>query len=275
MKIKILICLWKRPEITKICFEGIKRLRKRFDVDPVCIFSEDVSRSLCTKYKFESYYHENLPLGRKFNFGITKALESEWDYLMTLGSDNLITDSLLELYKAYEGKDAFGINTAYLFDSETGKSGVFKNGYTLGAGRMLRREVCESKVERYRVRYKQSVSGEFTIGKGGIRDLLKDDAERCAKMGYVEIIGEANKTLIYPDNKSKTLDFASDFNISCKGYRVETIKTDEVYILDIKSKENIWPFSWYELTEIDVLKYFPEHEQIRGLVQLHNPAKGN
>jgi len=267
LKIKILVCVWQRPEITRICFEGIKRLQKKFDIDPVIIYSEKSMSSLIAKYKFEKYFHENLPLGRKFNFGIEMALKSEWDYLMTLGSDNLITDSLIELYKKYEGKDAFGIDTAYLYNSETGEAGVFKNGYAIGAGRMLARRVVETQTEVYRVMYLQSVAGKETIGKGRVRDLSKEQAEMYIKLGAVKLIAKVrDNRKIYDDEANRTLDFKSDFNITCKGYHVGMIKTDEVYCLDIKSKVNIWPFDFYEKTTKDVLKYFPENEQIRGLI---------
>ena len=260
--------MWQRPEITKVCFEGIKRLQKSYDVEPICIYSEPELKELCNKYKFECYYHKNLPLGRKFNYGIQKAMQTEWDYLMTLGSDNLITNDLLELYKDYEGKDAFGVNTVYLYDVDSGKCGVFKNGYALGAGRMVKREVFEKKEEKYQIRWLVSAAGiKELMRKGDLALRTKNEALSIIKYGYGELVRIMySDREVYPDDKNSTLDFTSEFNITCKGYKVEMIETNRVLVLDIKSKINIWPFEFYETIDKDILNEFEEHEQIRRLL---------
>jgi hypothetical protein len=72
---------------------------KSFDIEPICIYSDDDNKRLCEKYKFESYEFLNDPLGRKLNYGVEMALKSDWDYLMQTNSDDLIKEKLFEIYR--------------------------------------------------------------------------------------------------------------------------------------------------------------------------------
>jgi hypothetical protein len=92
-------------------------------------------------------------------------------------------------------------------------------------------------------------------------------AENIIKYGYGELVRIMySDREIYPDDKNSTLDFTSEFNITCKGHKVEMIETNRVLVLDIKSKVNIWPFEFYETIDKDILNEFEEHEQIRRLL---------
>lgn len=101
MKILILIPCWKRPEILKICIQGIKHLRQNItghEFIPLFIISlEDPYIreifALVKKYKFITY--KNKFIGEKHNAGVNYALKNmEWDYLMNLGSDDVVNPDL-------------------------------------------------------------------------------------------------------------------------------------------------------------------------------------
>lgn len=143
MKIHVLTAVWKRPEITRICFEGIKRLGFQATV----AISEESFIPLCDEYGFDYVMASNNLLGRKWNYGLRKAKEHDFDYLMILGSDNLISDCLIDKYKEHEGVDMIGVKDFYIFDSVIKKVKYFE-GYleemSIGAGRLINRRVINN-----------------------------------------------------------------------------------------------------------------------------------
>jgi hypothetical protein len=146
-KLLIYLAIWRRPEITELCFMGLNRLRKHpaYDIDALAVISEPEMISLCNQYGIKWIMHENLPLGKKKNAGLLAASVYDFDYLMEIGSDDLITDSLLTQYIEYLGKyDFFGISDAAYIESETGICRrLITDKSTYGAGRMISRKVLE------------------------------------------------------------------------------------------------------------------------------------
>src|SRR6478609_9144885 len=123
-KLLIFLAVWKRPYITEICFNGIKRLKEHpdYDVQALAVISEEEMIPLCEQYGVNWVMYKNEPLGEKKNFGLQKAKEFKFDYLMEIGSDDLILNELLDDYKNYIGKhDFFGITDAAYVNSETGE----------------------------------------------------------------------------------------------------------------------------------------------------------
>jgi hypothetical protein len=152
-KIQLLTAVWKRPEITRVCFEGIKRLQQHnpdvFDVQCTVAISELEMLYLCDEYGFGHIKVNNSPLGGKWNAGLHKALQSEFDYLMFIGSDDILSCSLLDYYLPHmeAGTASFGIQDLYVY-SVVRKELKYFGGYqnhdmTIGAGRMIHRSVIE------------------------------------------------------------------------------------------------------------------------------------
>jgi hypothetical protein len=151
VKIKLLIylALWKRPQITEIAFLGIERLRSHpdFDIQVLAVSSEPEMLALCEKYNVISVTHENLPLGRKKNFGLKASSSLTFDYLMEIGSDTLVLNELLDEYKRdFIGQyDFFGISDIAFVDTDTMvcRRKTRKMDH-FGAGRMMSRAMLES-----------------------------------------------------------------------------------------------------------------------------------
>lgn len=147
--------VWQRPEIFEICLAGIKRLikhdPKRFQITPFFIISEGWAAQLLNKHKFAYIYHQNQPLGAKKNAGIRYALDNfEFDYIMEIGSDDLLTNNYLELIEPYiaEGKPQFHPSSVYFIDARTGKTAFWETDKVLGAGRCISREAIRQVVNR-------------------------------------------------------------------------------------------------------------------------------
>lgn len=139
----LFIALYKRREITRICFEAIKALKTKVDVFCVCSCDEDVD--LCQEYGFDYCVTENRPLGRKMNFGLKFLRNKRFEYMMQLGSDDIITDDIFELYReCFERKELyFGIKDYYMADMERELCKYWVNdvNHPIGAGRVIHRDV--------------------------------------------------------------------------------------------------------------------------------------
>jgi len=146
-KILIFLALWKRPKITELCFEGLNRLRTHpdFDIQVLAVLSEEEMKPLCAKYHVNYVECENSPLGRKKNYGLSFAKNHTFDYLMEIGSDDLILNELLDSYKPFieSGVKFFGIRDAAYIDSEGGYCNRLQSNSTYGAGRMIHRSLLE------------------------------------------------------------------------------------------------------------------------------------
>lgn len=139
------MAVWKRPQITEICFSGINRMRTHpdYDIQALAVISEESMIPLCEKYGVDWVITDNTPLGKKKNEGLRYAEKFEFDYLMEIGSDDLITNELLTSYKKHLGVDFFGIRDAAYIHSLDGACRRLISKSTYGAGRMIKRSVLE------------------------------------------------------------------------------------------------------------------------------------
>ena len=145
MKLLIFLAVWKRPEITEICFMSINRLQKvkEFDIKGFAVISEESMIPLCEKYGILWCMHENLPLGKKKNFGVQKALEYDFEYLIEIGSDDILKTEILQAYKW--NAPVIGLMEFALLNTKNGDCKYIKtNAPKFGAGRAIKREALEA-----------------------------------------------------------------------------------------------------------------------------------
>ncbi len=121
-KLLIFLAVWRRPEITEICFMGIDRLRKSglAPIQALAVISEESMIALCEKYAIDYVMHPNEPLGKKKNFGIQQALTRDFDYMVEIGSDDLLKTEFLTLYP-WGDKHVFGLRDFVMVNTETGQ----------------------------------------------------------------------------------------------------------------------------------------------------------
>ena len=146
-KINLLVYLaiWRRPEITELCLIGIDRLKRHpaYNIDTVAVISETEMIPLCEKHDVRWVMHQNLPLGKKKNYGLKVCSQHDFDYLMEIGSDDLITNEMLDHYLDYFFKyDFFGISDVAYIESESLECRRLTNkSTTYGAGRCIKRDI--------------------------------------------------------------------------------------------------------------------------------------
>ena len=92
------IAIWKRPLITKACFDGLMRHKRKHNIDVFCVVSEKWAIDLCEAYGFKYCVTENKPIGQKMNKGLEKVLEYNFDYLLQMNSDTLLAEEFFDVY---------------------------------------------------------------------------------------------------------------------------------------------------------------------------------
>jgi len=146
-KVIVFTAIWGRPEIVKLWAKGVKRIKaywpEAIDIDVLCIVSTKEDEKLIKELGFSCVWTENKPLGKKHNEGL-KALEvKDWDYILQLGSDDLISNDYLHyaLYGMQSGYDLFGVDRLYFADYKTKQACKFdlttQASVLVGAGRFI------------------------------------------------------------------------------------------------------------------------------------------
>lgn len=146
----IFLCAWKRPEITKACYKGIHRIKKTFaengvEADVFVTVSEDYHAKLAEENGFKWHMTDNNPVGQKHHNGLQAALRYSWDYIMQMGSDDIISDRYInECCKLLnENYEIIGSNYYYFYNLHTGEDVKIKmKGHAPGgAGRFVKRSI--------------------------------------------------------------------------------------------------------------------------------------
>lgn len=237
MKLLTFIPIWKRLEITRLCFEGLKRTYKEapkgFEFQTVIAASNEADAALAESYGFDVVMCENKPLGRKFNKGLEYALEAyNWDYLFQLNSDDLLSTDFWGMFQDFFSKKLFffGVDKVYFYDSES---------------RSIR---------------------EFTYAMGcGIRFIRRDIVE---KAGYIEK-ENGMRFELWDNHLNGGLDHNSTDNILSRAKMMPHFARSKVAqrpsVIDIKSETNIHPFSEFKLAQgvnaahrRQIMRRFPE-----------------
>lgn len=149
MKIQIVIPLWKRPEVTRFCFERLREMIENVnhDFSVLCVISEEPYKFMCDEFGFNWVMASNENLGGKINFGIRYALQFyKWDYLMMMNSDSVVKPGLFEVYKPYlaSGQKFFGVNKVTFVNFGTDEAKDFTYELSIiGPGKMIHRSVVQ------------------------------------------------------------------------------------------------------------------------------------
>lgn len=146
MKTVIVSAIWKRPEIFKLFAKGVHELKKQYDIECVVAGSEgNTSRELVQCEGFRYVEAPNDPLAKKHNMAVREARRMRPDYLLMMGSDDIVTPEAFEVYLEAAKKkiDFIGVTDFYFWDYQSKKASYWggyidqRKGHTAGAGRMI------------------------------------------------------------------------------------------------------------------------------------------
>jgi len=265
-KILIFTAFHKRPEISYLYWMGIERLRKKFDIRTLAVVSDNVikngvefgNKDLALKHSDHIFEAENEPVGRKMNEGLEYGMGLEFDYMMQMGSDDLLTDRALEKAEAYFdlGGSFFGFTNFLFVDSVAKKAKKSLQHNVFGCGRCIKRSMLEEVKYAYEVTMLESIAGtNFNYGKGAKAEIPTAVAEKWARRGLCKI--ERPGTIkLWEDERNQGLDRSSEAKLESMGYVCTPILTDEPECIDVKSRHNLWPYSGFQGEEVgmDYLK---------------------
>lgn len=147
----VLIPVHQRPEVTLFCMNAIDTLCGQaeeygWDVWPYYVGDEDWARVAVHGQDFGWVQCGNDGIGRKMNKGLFVVSHFAWDWLITLGSDDLMRPQIFASanYMAAEGLKFFGTNDCILYDWRTGEAKRHNSGtQIIGAGRFVHRSLVE------------------------------------------------------------------------------------------------------------------------------------
>jgi hypothetical protein len=206
MKILLFTAIQGRQHITELFLMGVKRLQmfSGHEVSLLCVASEQEDIDFLTERGIEYCVAPNKPLSSKFEFGFKEAIKKDFDYMLRMGSDDLLDHNIFESHYnrlMSEGKPFFGLKTIAEIEHDTLDT-VISNymparaGRLLGAGSMLSRSLC---------------------------------------------LNFNDKPLYSKKPLNRGLDNASETELKKYASPI-VVDTGKPSLIDVKSKKNIWPF---------------------------------
>ena len=131
MKLGILTGAWKRYGIFDIFCQSIARYRDTLEIIPLCVGSDPKIKNMCQEHDIIYKYHPNRPLSSKFQFGLYHLRKYNPDYVLMLGSDDIVCDKFLDRYieEFDKGTDFIGVTDCYFYDTNLAKL-FYWDGYT-------------------------------------------------------------------------------------------------------------------------------------------------
>lgn len=215
MKTLILVPIWRRPEVTNIFAINLAMTIPAM-CQVLCILSKedenyDENKKIIESFGFDIGYHDNLPLGRKLNAGIETAFDNyDFDYLMNIGSDDLIHPAIWMLYDEFlkYGHGFFGLEKVYFYEMKTGKLSR-SLPYYWGAGRMISRGILEKMREKGQYLYKNEFSrGLDCNSMDNIKKVLNIDYKQVCTNDFPYVVD------------IKTWESLNDFNMFARLYEI-------------------------------------------------------
>jgi hypothetical protein len=157
LRIGLLTCLWRRPELTDFVlahYAGVrKRLAGTLELVPVAVGSEGAaSRVMAERHGFTYVEHPNQPLSDKWNAGLAPLRAAKVDAVFIIGSDDLVNDRAFLVYGTLlrRGLKFLGVQDLQFLDLATMRL-VHWQGYTgkragepVGLARCIHRDYLEA-----------------------------------------------------------------------------------------------------------------------------------
>lgn len=241
--------------------------KHRANLEVLVVISEVEYIARCKRYKIPYTFFENQPLGAKKNHGLKIALEQDWDYLMELNSDDVIKNTLLDIYDSMND-DYLALRNFCFLDSKTLSLRQVEGKTAYGIGRRYSRRAIEScKVKTVKVK-KACISAFGAMNEGVIYDVKPYIADDLEKVGYVEVLSEGIK--LWDDKASAGMDNFSNKRLNENGFVCKQVFTDEPLAVDIKSDVNIWAFNKDAGTEYNLEEFKQGLPELNGLINSYS-----
>lgn len=144
MKIAFVTTNHGREKILQIYLEGIDRLRGQTDVDiESIVVGED--NAITGFYDCIHIPYKNEPLTEKFNVGCQVARDIDADYVMIMGSDNILSIEVLNEMMSHPESNFLAPRDIYFLavDGEFKGQAIYILSSVIGCSRLLRRDLLD------------------------------------------------------------------------------------------------------------------------------------
>jgi len=221
----ILTAFHGRPYITEIYLRGIQRLYEDWNEDffVLGVASDRENVELLKDRGISYLMADNHPVGEKHNKGLRAALETEFDKLVQLGSDDLLDHN-------YDLESGTAPTKAYQTDGN--KTVLVEYDQMIGAGRCLSLDDALKGSHRVICYANKSFVSQGTYNKG-IHYLPVEDFGR--NRDKLEEITSFHR--MWPDEAEDGLDNASELELIKGGVYLKP--REEAPVVDIKTGDNL------------------------------------
>jgi hypothetical protein len=278
-KIAVLIPVNKRLQVLEVVLKHWQQHRreqmaKGLILRPFFICSSSKEARLCRSYYFGAALANNDPLGAKMNEGLRCIMSAgkTWDYLMTSGSDDLLSPEIWEHYRPYieKGEEFFGVNNLIAVNPKTLKAKYCEGLGVFGAARMIKYEVLQQTAVGHDVRFATTFITPYGWGGNeGARAWMPNKWIKTYK-GFLDIEDTNRKVYrLWPPKQNSGLDTGSENTLNAAGYFCKNVATNTPFVCDIKGFGNIHRYEKLKGVSLDfndVLQSFP---QLKQLVSKH------
>jgi hypothetical protein len=227
---------WGRAEVFALVSKQLdlfyEKTRSKIDFIVLYVFSPEDPEldSMFSVYNSAEYtkhfiYAGNKLLGAKLNAGIVDAARFNYDYIMNLGSDDLIHPNLMNIYlpQIYVNVMVIGISALFFYKKDLPPVYFFyyNNPHVIGAGRLIHRDVVKTVTEKYGALYSPDLK----------RGMDTFSANRINACGFPE-------KSIYKGSFPYIVDIKSDVNINSWEQIIKSDNNDRYIQMPLSVIEN-------------------------------------
>jgi len=146
VKIGIVTANYNRIKVFRLWCASIQRLRDNFGDIPTIVTSEKDDEGTCVDYNIIHHIKNNNYFSRKFNKSMLEMRKQDVDYVMVLGSDDIVSNDLFAkiLNAAESNPDLIYISNIYFYSPYLEKGLIkFVSERNLGVCRTVSRRVLD------------------------------------------------------------------------------------------------------------------------------------
>lgn len=253
-KLAIILPIYKREEITSLCLKHLQYQSNKYGVDVFVVGSErEKSKTFAESYGHTYLEFENNPLSEKLNAVLR--MTKNYDGVILMGSDNFISDSIIELYLSLDLSKSiyYGFDDLHFYELESQKlatKGVYyENKMSIGVARLFSKEAL--KKADYRLWRKEKNRGLDTCSFNllcqlGIKNKVLKYTSEYFILDVKHELNITNHNIIYSCVKqerlsliNKKLPNISNEIINLKPKQNKTMKTQKIKSYQKKTKIQI------------------------------------
>lgn len=237
-KVTLVMACWGRPAVFKIVLSNLEKMLMHPAVEADIVFvvsREDRSYKSLVKaisascLKYEIVQASNDQLGDKHNKGVLAALKHNPDYIMNIGSDDLIHYTIWDLYLPYmvEKYHLIGMRNLCFYESpDNAVSFTYSMVYNMviGAGRLIKASCISEIIDQHGCFYSPEIN----------RGLDTNSQYKLSMMGISPIILESGDLPMIVDIKTKE-------NLNSMQRILETKHTNKIQKIEAFQILHVYP----------------------------------